>query len=111
MEKKYILKRAVADLLPPAAMNRRKMGFSVPLTVWFRSELRPFLEEVLSARAVQEAGVFAYPAVRRLLDEHFALRANHDNQIWGLLTFMLWHRDYLAGGAFAPEPAASGVGS
>ena len=111
MEKKYILKRAVADLLPAETLNRRKMGFSVPLTVWFRAELRPFVEEVLCERAVRTAGVFHYPAVRQILADHFALRANNDIQIWGLLTFMLWHQDYLAGGAYAPLPAASGVAS
>jgi asparagine synthase (glutamine-hydrolysing) len=81
------------------------MGFSVPLTVWFRKELRTFVEDVLSPAAIQDAHVFHYPAVRRLLDDHFACRENHDNQIWGLITFMLWHREYLAGEApAAAEP-------
>ena len=96
MERKYILKRAVEDLLPGSIRHRKKMGFSVPLTVWFRRELRPFVEEMLSPSAVALAGVFDPAAVRRVLDDHFALRANHDNQIWALLTFMLWHRDYIA---------------
>ncbi len=103
LERKHILKRAVADLLPPHILNRRKMGFSVPLPEWFRGELRPFLEDVLSRTAVQQAGVFEYPVVRRLLDDHFARRANYVNHIWGLLTFMLWHREYL-GSAAAPGP-------
>ncbi len=108
-ERKHILKRAVADLLPPSVLDRRKMGFSVPLTIWFRNELRSFLEDVLSEEAVRAAGVFHYPHVRRVLDEHFSRRANHDNQIWGLLTFMLWHRDYIIGTASAaPAPAAGG---
>jgi asparagine synthase (glutamine-hydrolysing) len=105
MERKHLLKRAVADLLPTSVLARRKMGFSVPLTVWFRAELRPFVEDELSADHVRAAGVFHYPAVRRILDEHFACRANHDNQIWALLTFMLWHKSYLTGeavGAGAP---------
>jgi asparagine synthase (glutamine-hydrolysing) len=104
MERKHILKLAVADLLPPELLNRKKMGFSVPLTVWFRHELRPFVEEVLSERAVREVGVFHYPAVRRVLDDHFAMRGNLDNQIWGLMTFMLWHQDYI-GGAGGVEDA------
>jgi asparagine synthase (glutamine-hydrolysing) len=113
MERKHLLKRAVADLLPASVLDRGKMGFSVPLTVWFRSELRSFVEDVLSQGAVRDVGVFHYPAVRRLLDEHFALRANHDNQIWALLTFMLWHRAYLTGepvGAGAPAGFGAGRG-
>jgi asparagine synthase (glutamine-hydrolysing) len=96
MERKHILKRAVADLLPSSILERKKMGFSIPLTVWFRGELRPFVEETLSRQAITETGVFSYDAVRRLLDDHFELRANVDNQIWGLITFMIWYRDYIA---------------
>jgi asparagine synthase (glutamine-hydrolysing) len=104
LTRKHLLKRAVADLLPPAVLNRGKMGFSVPLTVWFRGELRPFLEDVLAESAVRDAQVFHYPAVRRILDLHFARRANYDNQIWGLAAFMLWYRDYIEGAATALEP-------
>jgi asparagine synthase (glutamine-hydrolysing) len=112
MERKYILKQAVADLLPPEIRNRGKMGFSVPLTVWFRSDLKPFIEDVLSESAVRDVGVFEPAEVRRILDEHFTRRANHDNQIWALVTFMLWHRDYVDAAALAPaEPRVAAVGA
>jgi hypothetical protein len=70
---------------------------------------------VLGEAAVREAGVFEPAAVRRVLDDHFARRANYDNQIWGLLSFMLWHREYIEGEALAEpreprEPRAAAVG-
>jgi asparagine synthase (glutamine-hydrolysing) len=98
-ERKYLLKRAVVDLLPADIFKRRKMGFSPPLTVWFRTELRDFVEDVLSERAVRDVGVFRYEAVRSILDGHFSRRANYDNQIWSLITFMTWYRDYIASDA------------
>ena len=73
------------------------MGFSLPLTVWFRNELRPYVEDVLSERAIREAGVFAYPAVRRILEDHFSRRSNQDGQIWALITFTTWYETYIAG--------------
>jgi asparagine synthase (glutamine-hydrolysing) len=97
LERKHILKRAVQDLLPPGFLKRRKMGFSLPLTVWFRNELRPYVEDVLSERAIRECGVFRYPAVRTILDDHFARRANYDGQIWALITFTTWYETYIAG--------------
>lgn len=97
MERKHILKQAVKDLLPPDFLTRRKMGFSLPLTVWFRHELRPYVEDVLSERAIREAGVFHYPAVRAILDDHFSRRANYDGQIWALITFTTWYETYIAG--------------
>jgi asparagine synthase (glutamine-hydrolysing) len=98
MERKHVLKRAVRDLLPASFFSRRKMGFSAPLAVWFREELRPFVEDTLSADAIRDGGVFRYEAVRRILDDHYARRANRDNQIWALITFTLWQQRYLGKG-------------
>jgi asparagine synthase (glutamine-hydrolysing) len=105
LDKKRVLKRAVADLLPKDLLERRKMGFSVPLTLWFREQLRPYVESVLSESAVRSAGVFRYPAVRRMLDDHYARRANFDNQIFSLLTFTLWHQEFVdqSGGSSTGE--------
>jgi asparagine synthase (glutamine-hydrolysing) len=108
MERKHILRRAVRDLLPASFFDRRKMGFSPPMTVWFRGELRPFVEDTLSETAIRNAGVFQYAGVRRLLDDHFARRANYDNQIWALIVFMLWHRDYIASDRALNDTAPSG---
>jgi asparagine synthase (glutamine-hydrolysing) len=99
MDKKHVLKRAVADLLPEGFLERRKMGFSAPLGVWFRQELRPFVEDVLSEPALRRARVFRPEAVRRILDDHYARRANYDNQIWALMMFTSWHEAYLTGGS------------
>jgi len=30
-----------------------------------------------------------------LLDDHFERRANHDNQIWALMAFSIWYREYI----------------
>ncbi len=97
LERKRVLKRAVADLLPEDFLKRRKMGFSAPVAVWFRHELRDFVEDTLAEHRLRDTGVFAPGAVRRILDDHFARRANHDNSIWALMCFERWHRDYIAG--------------
>ena len=60
------------DLLPDSFFRRRKMGYSAPLAVWFREELRDYVEDVLSPSAVASAGVFRYDAVRRVLERHGA---------------------------------------
>ena len=85
------------------------MGFSLPLAVWFRNELRPWVEDILSERAIREAGVFRYEAVRKVLDDHFARRSSYDDEIWGFVTFMTWYRDYISS-ADAVTDAAKSVG-
>jgi asparagine synthase (glutamine-hydrolysing) len=92
-ETKAVLRRAARELLPPSFFARRKMGFSAPLAVWFREELREFVNDTLSESALRRAGVFRPEAVSQLLDDHYSRRANLDNAIWALISFTLWHRE------------------
>ncbi len=92
---KYLLRQAMRPLLPPETLSRRKMGFGVPLAVWFRGELRPLLEEtVLSPRAL-DRGWLNPDTVRRLAQEHLDGRQDHSFPLWGLLMFELWHQRFM----------------
>ncbi|NNL85916.1 MAG: asparagine synthase (glutamine-hydrolyzing) [Myxococcales bacterium] len=94
MRLKHVLKEVARELLPESFIDRRKMGFSAPLAVWFRGELRGWVEEVLAPAELAHAGVFRPEAVRALLDRHFDRTENLDNQIWALIAFTVWHREH-----------------
>src|SRR5258708_21574960 len=47
---KYIFKKALEQVLPPAVLNRPKKGFAVPVAEWFRGELKEFAYEALIGR-------------------------------------------------------------
>lgn len=89
--KKRILRRAMASLLPREITHGKKHGFSIPVAAWLRGELEPFAREVLSAEQIDRQGVFDPAAVTRRLDDHVAGRADLSRQLWGLLSFTLWH--------------------
>ena len=101
LEKKYLLKQIAYKLLPHDIINRPKKGFSVPLAVWFRGELREYVEDSLAVDRLARSGAFNASFVRRILDDHFAHVANYDNVIWALLVFELWHAEYIEGDAGA----------
>jgi asparagine synthase (glutamine-hydrolysing) len=90
---KIVLKQAVADLLPPETLRRRKHGFGVPLADWFRGELRPMVEDTLLARPrmrrwLREEGI------HEIYREHLSGRADRGHQLWTLLTLELWLRSH-----------------
>lgn len=89
---KAIFKRALKDLLPAEILDRRKMGFGVPLGHWFRGQLRDFLRDVLLSRQAVERGYFKPSAVKALIDDHLGGRIDHQLQLWNLLMLELWHR-------------------
>lgn len=91
-QKKYLLKKAAESLLPREVIYRKKKGFSVPLTLWFRGELKSYLEEILSEENLKRIGFFNYYYVRKILDEHVNGRRNHDEKLFALLSFVVWHQ-------------------
>jgi asparagine synthase (glutamine-hydrolysing) len=92
---KHLLKQASRQLLPDDIVNRPKAGFHVPVPSWLKRELRPMVDDVLSAESITRQGVFDPAVVGRLVDEHYAGRANHSRNLWGLLMFGLWYDRYM----------------
>ena len=94
---KVILKRAFADLLPPAIRARPKMGFGVPLDRWFRGELKDELRSVLLDPVALGRGLFRPEAVEHMIDEHISSKRDHAYRLWALLMLELWFRRYIDG--------------
>ena len=93
---KYVLKRALAGVLPRDILERPKKGFGVPLGRWFRGELAPMLRDVCAPEVIRRAGLFRPEAVGRLLAEHAEGRHDHRKKLYTLLAFQLWASRYHA---------------
>jgi asparagine synthase (glutamine-hydrolysing) len=104
---KYILKRAVRDLLPPFVTRRGKKGFGVPVAEWLKGRLRPLARDLLSPERIRRAGLFDAAYVERLQDEHERGAANHRKLLWTLLMFELWHESFIE----TPKRIETSVGS
>ena len=91
---KYILKETLRGKVPDAVLDRGKEGFDIPAHDWFRTALKPLLEDTLSSDAVQRSGLFAPGAIEQLMADHFARRANYGYHLWGLLTLFLWMKQW-----------------
>ena len=85
-KRKYIFKKAVSNILPDEIVSRSKRGFELPISHWFRNELKDFVLERLSDDSVRRIGFFNPSSVNKIIKEH--INGNEDNslQIWGLLT-------------------------
>jgi asparagine synthase (glutamine-hydrolysing) len=92
---KAILKKAMADRLPPETLTRRKMGFGVPLAEWFRRDLGAYTREVLEGRRTRERGLLDPRAVSAVLEEHQSGARDRSSQIWALLCLEEWARRWL----------------
>lgn len=94
-ESKYILKKAFAKVLPDRILKRKKMGFSIPIDRWFRTDLKEFSEEILLHDRRNVDSFFNRSFLKHLLDSHASGENNHGTLLWLLLNFVLWHRMFI----------------
>jgi len=95
-QQKYILRKLAERVgVPREAIYRPKQGFAMPLVHWIRNELKDLIMTVLLEPRTLQRGYFNPESVRRLLDEHFRRRRDYSHEIWRLLIFELWHRNFL----------------
>jgi asparagine synthase (glutamine-hydrolysing) len=93
---KWLLKQLAARRgLPEHLVHRAKQGFGVPMGEWFRSELRPWIEDVLRDPATRARGYFDVAETERLLTEHLDGRTDHTSRLWNLASLELWHRRWI----------------
>jgi asparagine synthase (glutamine-hydrolysing) len=92
---KYLLKKVLRKLLPSENLNRRKMGFGVPIGHWFRGKMQPFLREVVLSDKALRRGLFKPEAVRQLVELHARGERDFSHQLWTLLMLELWFNRFI----------------
>src|SRR5262249_17121679 len=93
--RKYILKRALAGILPDTILSRRKEGFSIPMKQWLKRELAGLMDDLLSPARIGRRGVFERAAIERLIAEHKAGREHHAHILFSLMVFERWAQAFL----------------
>lgn len=87
---KYLLKKVLRRLLPAENLDRRKMGFGVPIGHWFRGKMQPFLREVVLSDKALRRGLFKPEVVKQLVEQHTRSERDYSHQLWTLLMLELW---------------------
>jgi len=95
--KKYLMKKALRDILPRPVLDHRKQGFVGPMTQWLKNDLKAYTTETLSEKNLKRHGLLNHEAIRSILEEHFSGREIHDTLIWSLLVFHKWFELYIEG--------------
>jgi asparagine synthase (glutamine-hydrolysing) len=95
---KRILREADRRLLADAAVTPRKAGFRIRLDGLLRGEMRDLLDLLRGPGCLTRA-YYDGAALDRLVDEHLAVRKNHEEILWTLLNLETWHRAHRAAAA------------
>ncbi len=94
-EGKYILKKALEPYLSANILYRPKMGFSVPLSAWFRGPLRERVRTAVLGPILADTGWFDRAFLSNLVDTHQSGVSDHSATLWSLLMFEAFQRRVL----------------
>jgi asparagine synthase (glutamine-hydrolysing) len=96
-ELKAVLKKALADVLPPEVLHRPKRGFGAPMGAWLKGALAELLGSALSRQSLEARGLLNAEPVARLIEDHRANRIDGTDKLLALLNLEIWCRVYLDG--------------
>ncbi|CAM4071942.1 asparagine synthetase [glutamine-hydrolyzing] 1 [Geobacillus stearothermophilus ATCC 7953] len=90
---KYILRKAAEGIVPDHVLNRKKLGFPVPIRHWLKNEMYDWARQLIYESETDH--LFHKDVLHRLLDEHARHKADHSRKLWTVLAFMVWHQVYV----------------
>ena len=105
---KYLLKRAVEDILPAEVVWREKRGMGVPLTAWLNGRLRRWTKRRLGPRLLTREGLWQADAARRVMDGELSGHVQGrriGETLWLMLMWRAWREGVLR---VAADPAREG---
>ena len=91
---KYIWKKAIKGRIPAEIERRGKKGFGIPIAKWLSGDLKELMVELLAEERLRRQGIFNPSAVKKLVSDHLAHRADNRKKLWNLLIFQLWWENY-----------------
>lgn len=87
---KYALRKAMEKIVPAHVLNRKKLGFPVPMRHWLAGdELHGWAQDTINES--ETGDIFNKEEVLKMLQEHREGASDHSRRLWTVLAFMVWH--------------------
>jgi asparagine synthase (glutamine-hydrolysing) len=94
-ESKHILKSALRNILPNEILDRRKMGFGVPLARWLRGSMKEALVDTVVSDKALSRGYFKAATVQEMVRSLLGGSDRFQYQLWDLLVLERWHQMFI----------------
>ncbi|MGX4669976.1 asparagine synthase (glutamine-hydrolyzing) [Cerasibacillus sp. JNUCC 74] len=90
---KNILREAARGIIPDHVLDRKKLGFPVPIRHWLKNELNSWAKQLI--RESETDHLLYKDYVLELLEAHCQGKGDYSRKIWTVLMFMLWHQNFV----------------
>lgn len=95
-EGKFILRKAMKDILPKRIIKKKKWGFIPNTYSWFKNDFRDLALGILPNGNIIREGFFKKEIVQKILNHKLDKRLSmYYNFIWDMITFEIWYKIYI----------------
>ena len=101
-QEKWLLRQILYKYVPPALVDRPKMGFGMPVGEWLRGPLRDWAEALLAPDRLEGEGFLDAARITQVWNEHLSGLRNWQFLLWDVLMFEAWLKQQRAEPAFSP---------
>ena len=100
---KYLHKKAMEKWLPKRIVYSKKKGFANPIDLWLRGSLLRFVKELLLSGDAAVNKYFDRKYIEYIVAEHQSNNQNYLRHLYLLISFELWHRQFISAPGAQPE--------
>ncbi len=93
--KKYLLKEICHQYLPKELMERKKMGFGIPLVEWFEREIKEYINLYLNQGYIKAQGIFNMGTISEMVQRYEGNKSANVFKLWNLIMFQLWYEKWM----------------
>lgn len=92
---KWILRKALGNLLPPPLLTKPKQGFEVPVDAWLRGSVGDLFRETALDKNSPVASILDLSVVQGLFERHQAGRQRNGQALWSILVLTKWAERFM----------------
>lgn len=90
-QSKWPLRKILYKYLPQEIYQRPKRGFGVPLSIWLKSNLREWADDLLAPNKLNSTGMLSTHYITQIWNIHKNTDKDMSFYLWGVITFQMWY--------------------
>lgn len=92
--KKKIIKDILKEYIPEKIFNQPKKGFSIPIDLWLKNELKSDIVEKLNDDFLNSIPNLDVAKFKRKMDSYFKGKYDYSSTIWRIYILALWYKEF-----------------
>jgi asparagine synthase (glutamine-hydrolysing) len=90
---KLPLRKILNRHVPQSIFERPKMGFTAPVEIWLKNELRDWAAALMTREMLADTGLLNVGACRKMWNDFASGGRGWNPALWNILMFQAWHQE------------------